>query len=212
LSALLGLSRVIDAINGTIGRWVAWLILVAVAVSTANAIVRKVFDTGSNAWLELQWYLFGAVFLLCAAWTLLANEHIRIDIVSNLLSRRVRNWIDVIGHTLFLIPLCVIMIRYTYPFFMTSYLQNEQSMNAGGLVVWPAKLLILLGFILVLAQGISELIKRIGIMMGLLEDVHGGGHHAAAEAEAERLLQQAKEAGLLAAEQEAAAKAAQQPR
>lgn len=212
MSALLGLSRVIDAINGLIGRWVAWLILVAVIVSTANAIVRKVFDTGSNAWLELQWYLFGAVFLLCAAWTLLSNEHIRIDIVSNLLSKRVRNWIDVIGHTLFLIPLCVIMIRYTYPFFMTSYLQNEQSMNAGGLVVWPAKFLILLGFILVLAQGISELIKRIAIMMGLLEDVSGGGHHAAAEAEAERLLQQAKEAGLLAAEQEAAAKAAQQPR
>jgi TRAP-type mannitol/chloroaromatic compound transport system permease small subunit len=196
VSVLLGLSRAIDWINGLIGRWVAWLILVAVAVATANAIVRKLFDTGSNAWLELQWYLFGAVFMLCAPWTLLSNEHIRIDIVNSLFPQRVRNWIDILGHTLFLIPLCVIMIRYTYPFFVTSLRQGEMSMNAGGLIVWPAKFLILLGFILLLAQALSELVKRSAIMMGLLADpqVEAQG---AAEAEAERLLQQAREAGLL---------------
>jgi TRAP-type mannitol/chloroaromatic compound transport system permease small subunit len=198
VTGLLGVSRVIDAINERIGKWAAWLIVVAVAISAGNAIIRKVLSTSSNAWLEAQWYLFGAVFMLCTAWTLLSNEHIRIDIVNNMFSKRVRNWIDVVGHALFLLPFCLLMIRDTYPFVMTSMMQNEQSMNAGGLVVWPAKMLILVGFILLAFQAISELIKRVAIMRGELEDVHGGGHHAAAEAEAERLLQAAKEAGLLA--------------
>lgn len=184
---LLGLSKAIDALNTFIGRIVAWCIFAAVLVSTVNAIVRKVLDTSSNAWLELQWVLFGAVFLLCASWTMIQNEHIRIDIVSSMLSRRARSIIDWIGHLLFLIPMALVMTMTAYPFFMRSFLGNEQSTNAGGLPVYPAKFLVLLGFGLLLLQGISELIKRTAIMRGYLEDVSGGGHHEAAAAEAERL-------------------------
>jgi TRAP-type mannitol/chloroaromatic compound transport system permease small subunit len=191
---LLSVSRAIDTFNTGFGRVVAWAILVAVLVSAANAIIRKVFDTSSNAWLELQWVLFGAVFLVCASWTLLSNEHIRIDIVSSLLSKRARNWIDIIGHALFTIPIAIVMIYTTYPFFMRSLAQNEQSTNAGGLPLYPAKFLVLLGFVLLLFQGFSELIKRVAITRGMMEDTtSGGGHHAAAEAEAERLRQVALE-------------------
>lgn len=186
---LLGLSRLIDAANTAIGRIVAWAILLAVVISSVNATVRKVFDTSSNAWLEMQWILFGAVFLLCASWTLKSNEHIRIDIVSNLLPRSVRSFIDYIGHLLFLIPAALLMIVTSYPFFVRSLLQNEQSANAGGLPVYPSKFLVLLGFLLLLAQGISELIKRAAIMRGLIEDQSGGGHQESAAAEAERLKQ-----------------------
>ncbi len=190
----LGLSQSIDRINTWIGRNVAWMILVAVLVSAANAIVRKVFNTSSNSWLEIQWILFGAVFLLCAPWTLMLNEHIRIDIVNSLLSKRLRNWIDVIGHWLFIVPICLVMLYTGVPFFYRSLMQNEQSTNAGGLPVYPAKFLIPLAFFLLLAQGISELIKRRAIMKGMMEDTSsGGGHHAAAEAEAERLVQTLKE-------------------
>ena len=198
MGGLLSISRAIDWLNTWIGRIVAWAILAAVIVSTGNAIIRKVFDSSSNSWLELQWYLFGAVFMLCSSWTLLSNEHIRIDIVNNMLPNRLRNWIDVVGHTLFLLPLTILMIWTSTPFVWKSLIANEQSQNAGGLVVWPAKALILLGFGLLALQGISELIKRVAIMRGELADVHGGGHHAMAEAEAERLLEQAKAAGLAA--------------
>jgi TRAP-type mannitol/chloroaromatic compound transport system permease small subunit len=205
----LGLSRAIDTMNTWIGRNAAWLILLAVLVSTANAIVRKVFNTSSNAWLEIQWILFGAVFLLCAPWTLLANEHIRIDIVNSLLSKRLRNWIDVIGHWFFIVPICLVLLYTGIPFFVRSWGQNEQSTNAGGLPVYPAKFLIPLAFMLLIAQGISELIKRRAIMKGMLEDTtSGGGHHAAAEAEAERLVKAlAEEAEALAASKAAAAAA-----
>ncbi|OQW83828.1 MAG: C4-dicarboxylate ABC transporter [Proteobacteria bacterium ST_bin15] len=196
MGALLALSRAIDGLTTWVGRIVAWAIFAAVIVSTGNAIVRKLFDQSSNSWLELQWYLFGAVFMLCSAWTLLANEHIRIDIVNNLLPVRARNWIDVIGHVLFLLPLAVLMVWTCIPFVYKSFIANEQSLNAGGLIVWPAKAIILVGFAMLLLQGISELIKRVAIMRGELEDVHGGGHHAMAEAEAQRLLEQAKAAGL----------------
>lgn len=194
MGALLGVSRVVDAINFRLGKAVAWLIFAAVVVSAVNAIIRKLFDTSSNAWLELQWVLFGAVFLICASWTLLANEHIRIDIVNSLFSPRVRNIVDVIGHAFFLLPLTIVMIVTSYPFVVRSLLLNEQSMNAGGLPVWPAKMLILIGFILLFFQGLSELIKRIAVMRGLIPDPHaaGGGAHAAAEAEVERLLADAK--------------------
>jgi TRAP-type mannitol/chloroaromatic compound transport system permease small subunit len=190
VQALLAFSRIIDAVNTVIGRWLSWLILLAIAVSATNATVRKVFDTSSNAWLELQWVLFGVVFLLCSPWTLRVNEHIRIDIVNNLFPERVRNWIDVIGHAFFLLPLTIVMIVTSLPFFLRSYGFNEQSMNAGGLPVWPAKGIILLGFILLFFQAISELIKRIAVMQGRIPDPYrsGGGHLAAAEAEAERLL------------------------
>lgn len=197
MSGLLSISRMIDRISTVIGRSVSWLILAAVLISATNAVVRKLFNMSSNAWLEAQWYLFGAVFLLCAAWTLLANEHIRIDVVNSLLPRRARNWIEVVGHSLFLIPLCILILVDSWPFFLKSYLQNEQSMNAGGLPVWPAKALVVLGFALLLVQGFSELIKRIAIMRGQLEDVHGGGHHEMAEAEAARLLEAAKAEGLV---------------
>ena len=190
MGALLNVSRVIDAINFRIGKILAWLILAAVIVSAVNAVIRKVFDMSSNAWLELQWVLFGAVFLIVASWTLLANEHIRIDIVNNQLPPRVRNTIDLIGHTFFLLPLTIIMIITSYPFVMKSLLLNEQSMNAGGLPQWPAKMLVLIGFTLLFFQGLSELIKRIAVMMGRIPDPHaaGGGAHAAAEAEVARLL------------------------
>lgn len=205
-------ARVIDRVNGTIGRWVAWLILAAVVVSAANAIIRKLFDVSSNSWLELQWVLFGAVFLLCSPWTLLSNEHIRIDIVNGLLPRRLRNWIEVLGHLVFLIPLCLVMIATSWGFarvaapslsqFLGAFTGSplhwplnvlnlgEQSMNAGGLPQWPAKFLVLLGFVLLLIQGISELAKRIAIMQGRMEDTTGfGGSHEAAQAEAQRLLE-----------------------
>lgn len=189
MGALLGVSRVIDAINFRIGKVVAWLILAAVIVSAVNAIIRKLFNTSSNSWLELQWVLFGAVFLIVASWTLLANEHIRIDIVNNSFPPRVRNWIDIVGHAFFLLPLTIIMIITAYPFVTKSVLLNEQSNNAGGLPQWPAKMLILIGFVLLFFQGISELIKRIAVIMGKIPDPYAtGAVHSAAEAEVERFL------------------------
>ncbi len=189
MKPLLALSRMIDTINGAIGRWVSWAILIAVIISTVNAVIRKLFDVSSNSWLELQWVLFGAVFLLCAPWTLLNNEHIRIDIVNSMLPKSVRNWIDVVGHVVFLIPFTLIMIVTSIPFFWRSFLLNEQSLNAGGLPQWPGKFLLPLGFTLLFFQAVSELIKRIAIMRGDLQDTaSGGGHHAAAEEEAARLL------------------------
>jgi TRAP-type mannitol/chloroaromatic compound transport system permease small subunit len=194
MRALLGISRAIDAVTGWIGRWVAWLIVVAVVISAGNAIIRKLFDSSSNAWLEMQWWLFGMVFLLCAPWTLSANEHIRIDIVNNLFPKWMRNAVELIGHAFFLMPVAIVMIYTSVPFFLTSYGQNEQSTNAGGLPQWPAKFLVPLGFTLLLIQGISELIKRLAIMTGDLEETaSGGGHHAAAEAEAKRLQEAIEE-------------------
>lgn len=194
MKALLGISRFIDRVNTKIGMVLAWAILIAVLVSAGNAIIRKVFSTSSNSWLELQWVLFGIVFLLCAPWTLLHNEHIRIDIVNSMFPKGLRNWIDVIGHAFFLIPMTALIVYLSWPFFWLSFLQNEQSTNAGGLPVYPSKLLIPLGFALLLVQGFSELIKRIAIIKGDLPDtVSGGGHHAAVEAETERLLQVARE-------------------
>lgn len=184
---LLIASRIIDTANTYLGRIFAWALLIAVVVAATNAIIRKVFDTSSNAWLELQWVLFGAVFLVCASWTLLSNEHIRIDIVANMLPRRVRSWIDYIGHLFFLLPMTIVMIVTSWPFFLRSFLQQEQSSNAGGLILYPSKFLVLLGFVLLFLQGVSELIKRTAILRGILPDAPDFGHHATAEAEAERL-------------------------
>ena len=188
MRALLRLSSVIDAVNVQIGRWCAWAILLAVTVSATNAVVRKTFDMSSNAWLELQWVLFSLVFLLCASWTLRDNEHIRIDIVNNLLPRQLRNAIDIIGHTFFLLPLTIVIIITGVPFFTGSILINEQSTNAGGLPQWPAKALIPLGFALLFAQAVSELIKRIAIMRGLIPDPHAMQVHAL-EAEVEHVIE-----------------------
>jgi TRAP-type mannitol/chloroaromatic compound transport system permease small subunit len=188
LQALLKLSRGIDAFTRWTGKRLAWLILVAVVISAVNAVLRKTLDISSNSWLELQWVLFSIVFLLCSPWTLLDNEHIRIDIVSNGLPKTARNVVDVVGHAFFLIPLCVVMIITGGPFFMRSFEVNEQSGNAGGLPQWPAKSLVIIGFAFLLVQGISELIKRIAVMRGLIPDPHASQVHAL-EAEVEHLVE-----------------------
>ena len=188
LKALLPMTRVIDAVTTWLGKRLAWLILAAVIVSAVNATVRKVFDTSSNSWLELQWVLFRIVFLLCSPWTLLANEHIRIDIVNNLLPKRLRDSIDVVGHAFFLLPLCFIMIVTGIPFFIRSYEINEQSGNAGGLPQWPSKALVMIAFTFLLLQGVSELIKRIAVMRQLIPDPHATQMHAL-EAEVEHIVE-----------------------
>jgi TRAP-type mannitol/chloroaromatic compound transport system permease small subunit len=191
LQSLLKLSNGIDAFTRWVGKRLAWLILLAVVVSALNAIVRKTFDTSSNSWLELQWVLFSVVFLLCSSWTLLDNEHIRIDIVNNMLPKRVRDSIDVIGHAFFLIPLTFVMIITGGPFFMRSVEINEQSGNAGGLPQWPAKSLIIVGFTMLLVQGISELIKRVAVMRDLIPDPHASQVNAL-EAEVEHIVEAIK--------------------
>jgi TRAP-type mannitol/chloroaromatic compound transport system permease small subunit len=188
VQSLLKVSRSIDAFTRWTGKRLAWLILLAVIVSALNAIVRKTFDISSNSWLELQWVLFSVVFLLCSPWTLLDNEHIRIDIVNNLLPNRVRDVIDLVGHALFLLPLTVVMIITGVPFFLRSFQINEQSGNAGGLPQWPAKSLIMLGFAFLLVQGISEIIKRVAVMRGIIPDPHASQVHAL-EAEVEHLVE-----------------------
>jgi len=188
LQSLLKISRGIDAFTRWVGKRLAWLILVAGVVSALNASVRKIFDTSSNSWLELQWVLFSIVFLMCASWTLLDNEHIRIDIVNNMLPKKLRDSIDLVGHAFFLLPLCIVMIITGGPFFMRSVEINEQSGNAGGLPQWPAKSLIIIGFAMLLVQAISELIKRIAVMRGLIPDPHAY-KVPALEAEVEHLVE-----------------------
>jgi TRAP-type mannitol/chloroaromatic compound transport system permease small subunit len=190
VGTLLGFSRAIDAVNSRMGRVLSWLIVAAVLISTGNALQRKIFDVSSNSWLELQWVLFSIVFLLCSPWTLLDNEHIRIDIVNGMFPKRVRDSIDVMGHVLFLLPLTIVMMVTALPFFLRSFEIGEQSSNAGGLPQWPAKSLIVIAFAFLFLQGISELIKRIAIMRGIIPDPHerSGGAHAAAELEAARIL------------------------
>ena len=182
MQALLAFSRAVDRLNRSIAKVALWLVLVAVLVSAGNAVMRKAFDLSSNAWLELQWYLFGAVYLLVAAYTLERNEHIRIDIISNALSKRLRDWIDVFGHVVFLLPFVIVMLLETTPFLLTSFRLQEMSPNAGGLMIWPAKALMLVGFAMLLLQGLSELIKRIAVMRGLIDEpapTHSG--HVVAE-------------------------------
>jgi TRAP-type mannitol/chloroaromatic compound transport system permease small subunit len=188
LKALLPLSRVIDAATTWIGKRLAWLIMAAVVVSAVNATVRKIFDLSSNSWLELQWVLFSIVFLLCSPWTLLANEHIRIDIVNNQLPNWLRDTIEVVGHAFFLLPLTIIMIITGIPFFLRSVEINEQSGNAGGLPQWPSKALIMVAFAMLFVQGLSELIKRIAIMRELIPDPHAAQVHAL-EAEVEHIVE-----------------------
>ena len=166
MTGLLALSRAIDRINGAIGRSAAWLLLAAVIVSAANAVIRKSFNISSNAYLELQWYLFGAVFMLCAAWTLREDEHVRVDVLSSFMSPRTRVWLDLVCHILFLMPFAVLIVWLSWPYVVTSIASGEQSSNAGGLVRWPAKLWILAGFVLLTAQGVSEIIKKAAVLTG----------------------------------------------
>ncbi|TGD43930.1 TRAP transporter small permease subunit [Pseudotabrizicola sediminis] len=172
MAFLLAISRGIDRFNEIIGRGVAWLILLSALVSAGNAVIRKVLNTSSNAWLELQWYLFGAAFLLAAAYTLKQNEHIRIDILYGTFSRKTQHLIDLFGHVFFLMPFVLLMTWYFWPYFTQSFLNQEVSTNAGGLIIWPAKFLLLAGFVLLSIQGVSEIIKKIAILRGLMEDPH----------------------------------------
>jgi TRAP-type mannitol/chloroaromatic compound transport system permease small subunit len=183
------MSRAIDGFNSWIGRWVSWLVVVAVLVSAVNAIVRKAFDMSSNAYLELQWVLFSIVFLMCSPWTLLKGEHIRIDVINHLFPLRVRSWIDMIGHVFFLLPFTLILLGTSIPFFLTSFRIKEQSFSAGGLPQWPAKSLIMIGLTLLLIQAFSEIVKRLAVMRGLIPDPNAAALSAqeAAEIEAARL-------------------------
>ena len=166
MQALLKVSRLIDRMSEFLGRWVAWLVLAAVLLSAGNAIVRKIFNQSSNSLLELQWYFFSAVFLLCAGYTLLRNEHVRIDIVAGRFSARTQTWIDVLGTIFFLIPMVVLFIYLSWPVFIRTYVHNEISTNAGGLWIWPARMLVPIGFTLLSLQGLSELFKRIAFLAG----------------------------------------------
>src|SRR5438874_11013184 len=170
MKPLLALSRAIDAVNERIGRLVYWCVLIMVLVSAANAISRYALSIASNAWLELQWYLFAAVFLLCSGYTLLHNEHIRIDVVSSHLSRRTQIWIDVFGLVFFLLPMSIFIMWLSWPIFMNAWNSGEISGSAGGLIRWPVRLLVPLGFFLLSAQGLSELIKRIAFLCGHITD------------------------------------------
>ena len=170
MKALLSISRVIDWINEHVGRIIMWLVLAAVLISATNAVVRKALNIGSNAWLELQWYLFSAVFLLGAGYTFLRNAHVRIDFVSGRLSARTRSIIDAVGIVAFLIPLCVLMIDLSWPMFVRAWVSGEMSQNAGGLARWPVYVLIPVGMTLLLAQALSELIKRVAFLAGAIPD------------------------------------------
>ncbi len=166
MHALLAVSRAIDGLNSRIGRAMIWLVLAAVVISAANAIVRKAFDVSSNAFLETQWYLFSAIFLLCSPYTLLRNEHIRIDVVAGRLSNRMQTWIDILGTVLFLLPMALLITYLSWTVFMRSWTINEMSSNAGGLVIWPARLLVPVGFTLLALQGVSQLIKLVAHLRG----------------------------------------------
>ena len=214
MQRLLAVARAIDRVNSAIGRWASWLIVASIFISAINAIVRKVFDLSSNAWLEVQWYLFGASFMLCASWTLMRREHIRIDLLFALLPRRVRHWMELGGHLLFLMPFALLMIVLgwavlgrsvvngaewnTVPHFFAqlslviarivgdtaSLLTGgqarwEYSNSSGGLVLWPAYAFIVAGFLMLAAQGVSEIIKHIAVMRGLLPEPAGAGGHGA---------------------------------
>jgi TRAP-type mannitol/chloroaromatic compound transport system permease small subunit len=166
MQAMLRLARFIDALNDRVGRVVYWLVLAMVLVSAGNAIVRKVFNWSSNSLLEAQWYLFSAVFLLCAGYALLRNEHVRIDIITARLSPKAQAWVDILGTIFFLMPMAILIMTLSWPYFMRAYTEHEISGSAGGLTLWPARLLLPIGFALLVLQGLSELVKRIAFVAG----------------------------------------------
>jgi TRAP-type mannitol/chloroaromatic compound transport system permease small subunit len=170
MRGLLKFSNAVDWLNAQVGKWVIWLILGSTVISAINALVRKIFNTSSNAYLEVQWYLFAGAFLLAAGYTLLNNEHVKIDVVSSHLSKRKQIWIDVIGFTFFLMPMCMIILWFGTPFFLQGFRSGEMSSTAGGLVRWPVYALMPLGFGLLMLQGLSELVKRIAFLRGLIPD------------------------------------------
>jgi TRAP-type mannitol/chloroaromatic compound transport system permease small subunit len=175
---LLAFARLIDYVNACVGRAVAWLVLVAVLVSAGNALMRYVFSMSSNAWLEIQWYLFSAIFLLAAGWTLQRNAHVRIDVLAARLSPRKQAWIEILGGIFFLMPMAVLILYLSWPMFMQSYVDHEVSADAGGLVRWPVKLLIPAGFALLVLQGVSQIIQRIAFLRGERVREEPGGRTA----------------------------------
>lgn len=183
MSALLSLSGLIDRLNEKVGKSVTWLILIMTIISSGNATVRYLFNYSSNAWLEAQWYLFSAVFLLCAGYTLLRNEHIRIDVIAGRFPRRAQLWIDIFGTLFFLFPMAILIMKLSWPMVVDSFVRHEMSSDAGGLLRWPVKILIPIGFALLILQGLSELIKRVAQLTGLLplEGVITGSHAHQAE-------------------------------
>ena len=198
MRGLLKFSQAVDWLNAQVGKWVIWLIMASTVISGVNAVVRKAFNMSSNAYLEIQWYLFAAAFLLAAGYTLLHGEHVRIDVVSGHLSKRKQIWIDVIGFALFLTPMCLTILWYGIPFFLQGYRSGEMSNNPGGLIRWPVYLMMPLGVALLLLQGWSELIKRIAFLKGLIEDPTVKKVEKTAEEElAEAIRRQAQQAGKL---------------
>ncbi len=198
MQALLSFSKIIDGLNNRVGHFAYWLTLVAVLVSSGNATYLYVFGDSSNAWLELQWYLFSAIFLLCGGYALLHNAHVRIDVVYSHWSRRTQLYIDVFGILFFLMPMSILILYLSWPVFINAYMSKEISSNAGGLIVWPARLLLPVGFFLLVLQGFSELIKRIAIIQGLIADptLDDG---PTAEEELARAIQEARDKELLQA-------------
>ena len=191
MNALLSLSRAIDKLNERVGLTVSWLVLAAVLISAANAIVRKAFNVSSNSFLEIQWYLFSVVFLFCAGYTLLRNQHVRIDVISGRLSPQAQAWIDILGTIFFLMPMAITIMWLSWPVFVQAYQRGEVSTNAGGLLIWPARLIVPIGFFLLVIQGLSELIKRVAFLKGLIPDPAQKQHEKSAEEElAEEILRQ----------------------
>ncbi len=172
MQAMLAITRGIDRVNAFIGKAVIWLILLAVLVSAGNALSRKLFNLSSNAWLELQWYLFGAAFMGAAAYTLQQNEHIRIDVFYASRSRKTQHWIDLLGHIFFLLPFVVLMSWLLWPYTIQAFRSGQISTNAGGLIIWPARAILLAGFIMLTFQALAEIVKKIAVIRGELEDPH----------------------------------------
>ena len=170
MKVLLSFSRAVDWLNNKVGQGIYWLILVAVLVSAGNATIRYVFNNSSNAWLEIQWYLFSAVFLFGAGYALLHNQHVRIDVISSRMSKKTQIWIDILGTIFFLMPMAITIMWLSWPVFIESVHRGEVSTNAGGLVIWPARLMVPVGFLLLVLQGLSELIKRVAFLKGLIPD------------------------------------------
>ena len=181
MKSLLVFSGLMDRASERVGHTIYWLVLVAVLVSCINAVVRKTFNWSSNSLLEIQWYLFSAIFLFCAGYTLLRNQHVRIDVISGRLSKRAQAWIDILGTLFFLLPMAIMIMYLSWPVFVQAYERHEVSTNAGGLVIWPARLMVPIGFLLLAAQGISELVKRVAFLQGLIPDPSEKQHEKSAE-------------------------------
>ena len=203
MKPLLALSRWIDAINERIGQCIYWLVLATVLISAANATVRKLFNYSSNSFLEIQWYLFSAIFLFCAGYTLKHNEHVRIDIITARFTAKVRAGIDIFGTLFFLLPMAGLILWLSWPLFVDAYTRNEVSTNAGGLIIWPARLMVPVGFFLLMAQGLSELIKRIAFLQDLIPDPNEKIVTKTAEEELAEEILRARGEQSLAAEMEA---------